>query len=367
MRYALLLILVVHGLIHFMGFAKAFDLAALEQLRSPIARPMGLLWLAAGVLLITSAVMLLAAPSGWWLPAGVGLTLSQLVIIAAWSDAKFGTIANLIVLVPVVIAGLGHAPWSYRAQYERDVAAGLGEAPQPATVVTEADIATLPPIVQKYLRFTGVVGQPQVQNYRVAFRGELRNGPSDAWMPVAVEQQSFVDPAERLFFIDGQMFGVPMTAYHRYIGPEATFEVKVAALVKVVDARGPEMNRAETVTLFNDMCLLAPATLIDPAIRWEEIDPLTVRATFTNAGNTIAAVLTFDERGALNNFSSDDRTRTTDGAAYTQARWSTPVVRWRTVDGYTLPDAEARWQLPGGEFTYARFEVVDVGYNVTGR
>lgn len=367
MKYLLIFIVAAHGLIHLMGFAKARNLASFEQLRVPISQPLGLLWLAAALLFLLSAILLLAIPNWWWAPALGAILLSQLVIVTAWNDATFGTLANLLVLVPTVIAGLGHAPWSYRAQYERDVAAGLGEAPQPATVVTEADIATLPPIVQKYLRFTGVVGQPQVQNYRVAFRGELRNGPSDAWMPVAVEQQSFVDPAERLFFIDGQMFGVPMTAYHRYIGPEATFEVKVAALVKVVDARGPEMNRAETVTLFNDMCLLAPATLIDPAIRWEEIDPLTVRATFTNAGNTIAAVLTFDERGALNNFSSDDRTRTTDGAAYTQARWSTPVVRWRTVDGYTLPDAEARWQLPGGEFTYGRFEVVDVGYNVTGR
>jgi hypothetical protein len=233
--------------------------------------------------------------------------------------------------------------------------------------VSEADLAHLPPIVQQYLRFAGVIGQPRVANYRLHFHGTLRNGPNDAWMPIEVDQQSVVAPAERLFFIDGQMFGVPMTAYHRYIGPEATFEVKVAALVKVVDARGPEMNRAETVTLFNDMCLLAPATLIDPAIRWEEIDPLTARATFTNAGNTIAAVLTFAESGALTNFYSDDRTRTTDGAAYTQARWSTPVTGWRTVDGHTLPDAEARWQLPGGEFTYGRFEVVDVKYNVAGR
>jgi hypothetical protein len=36
------------------------------------------------------------------------------------------------------------------------------------------------------------------------------------------------------------------------------------------------------------MCLLAPATLIDPAIVWEAVDDRTARASFANAGHTIA-------------------------------------------------------------------------------
>lgn len=367
MKYLLLVVVVVHGLIHLMGFAKAFGLASFEQLRVPISQPLGLLWLAAALLFLLSTVLLLIAPNWWWAPALGAVVVSQLVIITSWSDAKFGTLANLIILLPALIAALGHAPWGYRAQYTHDIAEGLAAPAAPVAPVTEADIARLPLIVQQYLHFTGAVGQPRVANYRLHFHGALRNGPDSAWMPMEADQQSFVAPAERLFLVDAQMFGVPMTAYHRYIGPNAIFEVNVAALVKVVDARGPEMNRSETVTLFNDMVLLAPATLIDPAITWEELDPLTVRATFTNASNTIAAVLTFAENGALTNFVSDDRSRTLDGKTYEQVRWSTPVSGWRTVNGRRLPEAEARWQLPTGEFTYGRFEVVDVAYNVVSR
>jgi len=367
MKYLLLVVVAVHGLIHLMGFAKAFGLAAFEQLRVPISQPLGLLWLAAALLFLLSAALLLAAPDWWWAPALGAVLISQLVILTSWSDAKFGTLANLIILVPALVAGLAHAPWGYRAQYARDVAAGLATTSAQTTPVTGADLTHLPPIVQQYLRFTGAVGQPRVANYRLRFHGALRNGPDSAWMPMVADQQSFVAPAERLFFVDARMFGVPMTAYHRYVGPNATFEVNVASLVKVVDARGPEMDRSETVTLFNDMVLLAPATLIDPAITWEELDPLTVRATFTNAGHTITAVLTFAENGALTNFISDDRSRTLDGKTYERVRWSTPVSGWRTVNGHRLPDAEARWHLPTGEFAYARFEVVDVAYNVVGR
>ena len=364
MKYLYLFVVVVHGLIHLMGFAKAFGLASLEELRTPISQPMGLLWLVAALLFLASAALLLAAPKWWWTPALVAVVLSQGVIITAWNDARFGTLANLIVVVPALVAALGHAPWSDRMQYEREAAAGLASASAPATVVREADLAHLPSAVQHYLRFAGVVGQPRVANYQLRFRGALRNGPDSAWMPMEAEQHSFVEPAERLFLVDARMFGLPTTAYHRYVGDRATFAVHVASLLKVVDARGPEMNRSETVTLFNDMCLLAPTTLLDERIGWEELGPQTVRASFTNAGNTISAVLTFDETGALTNFVSDDRSRTLDGKTYEHVRWSTPVTGWRSVDGHALPDAEAHWRLPTGEFAYGRFEVLDVAYNV---
>jgi hypothetical protein len=47
--------------------------------------------------------------------------------------------------------------------------------------------------------------------------------------------------------------------------------VKVASILMMVDAKGPEMDQAETVTLFNDLCVFAPGALIDPRIRWQVI------------------------------------------------------------------------------------------------
>lgn len=365
MKYLLVALLIIHGLIHLLGFVKAFDLAQPAQLQAPITRPLGILWLAAALLLVVSGGMCLLGARWWWLPAALGVILSQLLIISAWSDAKAGTVANVLLLLPIVVAALHGAPWNFRAQYAREVAAGFQQpVPQPK-LLTEADIAHLPPAVQRYLTFVGAVGKPQVWNYQVRFRGALRNGPNDRWMPVVVDQQSFVNPPARLFLVEASMFGVPFMAFHRYVGPQATFQVKVASLVTVVDAKGAEMNQSETVTLLNDMFLLAPATLIDPQLEWEEIDPLTVRATWTNAGNTVSAVVSFDSSGALVNFVSDDRYRTADGKQYEQLRWSTPVRAWREVDGRKLFSAgEAVWQLPTGEFAYGRFDFAEVQYNV---
>ena len=83
--------------------------------------------------------------------------------------------------------------------------------------------------------------------------------------------------------------------------------VKVAGIAPVANASGADMTKAETVTLLNDMCIMAPATLIDSRIQWESIDDQKAVATFTNAGHSVRAELEFNADGDLTNFWSDNR------------------------------------------------------------
>jgi hypothetical protein len=125
------------------------------------------------------------------------------------------------------------------------------------------------------------------------------------------------------------------------------------------------MDRSEAVTLFNDMCLLAPGTLVDPRVTWQTIDSRSVRARFTNGQQTIAAVLEFDDTGRLTNFVSDDRSRSSpDGKTFTSLRFSTPVRDYRAFGAVRLAShGDARWHLPGGEFTYGEFDLEEIAFN----
>ena len=70
-------------------------------------------------------------------------------------------------------------------------------------------------------------------------------------------------------------------------------------MLEAVDAAGPKMDQSETVTFFNDMCVLAPATLIDRSIHWQTVDEHSVDATFTHVTlvpSTFAAWSCPDER-----------------------------------------------------------------------
>lgn len=255
-------------------------------------------------------------------------------------------------------------PGSFRATFDHDAAAALAR-PINAAVVTEADVAHLPDPVQRYLRATGVVGQPRVATYRLRFTGRIRSGPDSAWMPFEAFQVSTANPPTRLFLMRARMYGLPVEAFHRYLDGHATMQVKLAGLVPIVNARGPVMDQSETVTLLNDMCLLAPGTLLDSRLTWEAVDAHTARARFANGDQAISATLLFDDEGRLVNFVSDDRSRSSpDGKTFTQLRFSTPVSQYRPFGPVRLGGyGEARWHLPDGEFTYGEFELQDVTYN----
>jgi hypothetical protein len=182
-------------------------------------------------------------------------------------------------------------------------------------------------------------------------------------MEASAEQHNFYDPPARFFFMEASRFGVPFDALHRYLGNAATMEVRVAGLVPVIDASGPEMTQGETVTLLNDMCVWAPGALVDAPIRWEQLDDQHARATFSNAGRTVSGTLSFDRAGDLVGFLSHDRYQS-DGKKHRLLPWSTPVGGHRQFGDYRLPgEGEARWQEPSGEWTYGRFLLQKITYN----
>jgi hypothetical protein len=355
----------VHGLIHVLGAAKAFGWAALPQLTQPISPVLGVLWLLSMAIFMAAAAALFFWPRGWWMIGAAAVVISMIAIGASWTDAKAGALVNGLVLAGVVFGFLSQGPFSLRAEYERDLETYLPGPASPAAV-NEDDLAHLPPLVQRYLRAAGVVGQPRVRNFRVHLRGRIRNGPAGRWMPFEAEQYNVVHPPARMFYLRASMFGIPVQGYHRYVGSSASMRVNAAALVPVATAAGAEMTQSETVTLFNDMCLMAPATLIDPAIEWTPIDANMVRARFTNAGYTIHADLSFNAAGELTDFASDDRYQaSTAGTGMRRFRWSTPITAHRRYGAVRLPaGGEGRWHEPEGVYAYIELAIDDVQYNV---
>jgi len=110
------------------------------------------------------------------------------------------------------------------------------------------------------------------------------------------------------------------------------------------------------------MCFLAPAALLDAPVTWEPLDPRRVRATYTNGGRSISAVLSFDEAGDLIGFVSDDRYQS-DGKSFRLFPWSTPLGRYRDFGVARLAsEGDARWQEPAGEWTYGHLELQRITY-----
>jgi len=362
MRYLFVALILIHGLIHFMGFSKAFGLADMKQLSISISKPIGLLWLLTALLFLISATLYLLKYGSWMYTCIIACLLSQVIIVLSWKDAKYGTIANGILLL---IALLSLTTRLFEQSYKKEAAELVKKNSLNAIpLLTSADIGHLPVPVQRYLIDYGVLNQPKLLNMQVMFEGQMREKGKD-FFSFRSEQYNFFENPARLFFMKAAMYGITVPGYHRYVDASATMDIRLFGKIPVIHQSGPDMDTTETVTLFNDMCLLAPASLIDSRISWEPIDSLTVRAVFINRGISISATLYFNKAGQLINFSSNDRMAIAD---HKRIPFSTPIHEYRPVRGFNLvSEADAVWDYPDGKFVYGKFRLTDIRYNINDR
>lgn len=359
LRIIFISLMFLHGLIHLLGFIKSINPEKISQLTQNISKPFGLLWLLATILFCISISLYVFKNDLWLLTGLLSIILSQILIFYSWNDAKFGSIPNLIILIVLI---LSWTTYNFESSFRKDVKENFEKQKNlKSEILTEADLTHLPIPVQKYLHYVGAVNKPKVKNFRIIFNGQMR-ARGQNFFDFVSEQYNFFDEPTRLFYMTGKLFGMEVPGYHRYINCKASMDIRLFGLISVIKKDGETMNKAETVTLFNDMCLLAPATLIDKKIKWETIDSTKVKAYFTNQDITISATLYFDNDGRLTNFSSFDRTDISDMEQY---EWTTPVYEYSNFGNRkVISKGDAIWHYPNENFVYGKFELKSIEYNI---
>ncbi len=280
-----------------------------------------------------------------------------------WSNLAAGAAA--IAILVVVIALLCYRAMWTRRLYRTEVLTSLARQAGHVSVLTEEDIRDLPEPVQRYIRCAGLIGKETVHNMRVVWRGRMRRDPRQGWLTIRAEQYNFYGDLARIFYIQGRMFGVPVVGRDRYSTGEGSMVMEAAGLIPVVNATGTEMASSGLVTLFNDMCLLAPATLVDKRIHWVPLDSLTAKGSIEDSGRIVSATLHFNQDGELTDFVTHDRYMES-GGRYRRLRWSTPVSQYKDFNGIRLASRGAGiWHLDEGEFRYAEFDLESIEYNTS--
>jgi len=358
-----IIITAIHGLIHTLGFVKAFNFTKVEQLVIPISRPLGALWLLSAILFLFSAFAFATSKSWWGFVVIPAILLSQILIILSWSDARFGTIPNIIILL-VAVVSIGS--FFIQNQFELEAKADLSNNNiQTSELLSENDIAHLPAPVQKYLRYTGAIGKSKPQNIYIEFEAEMYKKPGDKPMKAHSIQYNFYGNYSRYFLMKASQSGIPFSALHVYKNNQASFQVKVGELFKIVNIKDEELTKAETVTLLNDMCIFAPGSLVDKRLSWKEIDSISAKVTLTNGKYVVSAMLCFNELGELVNFVSDDRSALQDDGTQKQVRWTTPVSHYKEFEERRVPTVgKTIWNYPEGDFMYGAFNLKSIKYNV---
>jgi len=339
-RYIILALLLIHALIHLMGFVK----------KDQVSRGRRFFWLISSLLFFSALFV-----RHWWWPASLAILCSQWLIIQQWKEAKWGTIINIIILF---FAWASFGFYHFESRFRLDTRAlSSPDRSSTAPLLTENRIAHLPPPVQRYIRYSGAINKPIPTVLHISFEGRMRGKDRD-WFPFRSEQYNRLDTPARYFFMKARMFNMMVPGYHAYHDGKAAMDIRLFGWISVVNKTGPELDQGETVTWLNDLCLFAPGALANPMINWEEIDSLHARAIVHTGKIKVSAVLAFNNTGQLVNFFSNDRYETNDNKFYP---FSTPVKDNKAMKGYMINTyGEAIWYYPEGPFVYGQFHLKDL-------
>jgi hypothetical protein len=245
-------------------------------------------------------------------------------------------------------------------------AARLPAGPGEESPVPEDDLADLPELAQRYLRFMGVVGRPRTWSFRARVTGRFRLRPRLGWMPAEAWQYNSGIECARVFVMRLRLARViPMVGSDTYVRGRGRMLGKLLDRVVVADGSGEEFDLGELTTYLNDCVLLAPSMLLRPAVAWEAVDDHSFDVSMSDAGRTVRGRVFVDGRGAPYDFSTTDRYADLPGGL-TRAEWRTPVSDWRRVDGRHVPTRfEIAWQLPQGPLPYFSGALTHLAYNLT--
>lgn len=353
-----LLLLILHGLIHIMGFAKAFGLAELPELTLAVSRPQGLLWLLTAVIILITALLFFIQNSWWWLYGIIGIVVSQVLIISYWQDAKWGTIANMIILG---IAFIGWGNWKFQRAVRSDLQSFWPAIELAAKQITSTKLTNLPTPVQRWLRYVGVEGRFPFQNIHLWQTGRMRTKPDSKWMDFSAEQWFTVSSPAFLWYAQvGGSSIMQLSGKDKLLNGQGNMQIKLFSLVPVADAKGPEIDQGTLVRYLSEI-IWFPTAALEDYVEWEAVDDHRARARLTINELSVEGIFHFNQQGHVIAFEAD-RYFERDGESTLEV-WHIDIDEksYRLFQDILVPTkAAVSWKLEEGDFRWLELDILNL-------
>ena len=273
-------------------------------------------------------------------------------------------ILSVSLTVAGLLSGCGNLSGSLD-QTVRDMEKRQSLPSRPLRPIAREDLASLPPIVRRYLEFSGVVGKVPVQRVRVRQEGRMKTSLKAEWRGFRSEEYYTLTPRAFAWLGTFPLAG-PLTvqAIDRFIDGRGSLKVRLSPFFDIGNTRGPESDVSEFIRFFNEMTWF-PTAMLDPRIAWADLGNRRVKATLRDGSLEASAILSFAENGALLSWMTDDRFALVDDKMV-RARWTTTCdpKDLLNVAGYKIPRGGAAiYSLPGGDFRYIDIYVTEIEYD----
>jgi hypothetical protein len=357
LRHFLAFLALGHGIAHGVGFVVPWKLVTFPEqpYRTTIlgglldigaagVRVVGLVWLALAIAFVVTGMAVWTDASWWprllpWLAlASVALCLLEL------PDTRFGLAANFGVLaMALAVTASPGAPVRNDGMDLLWRQAGASTAP--AAVFDARTVAGLPVPVQRYLTHAIAPGTPLARAVRLRMHGEIKLGGT--WRAFTGEEV-IVGNRGMIWAASVPYCGVSIRGADRYVDGEGSMQWKLAGVVPVMTASGPDVSRSAAGRLLGELVWL-PSTLIDRP--WIALDGSHLRAHVEAGGESTQLQIATGPSGSVSAVSFLRWGDAGDGSGNRLLPFGVAVEEERTFSGYTIPSRiRAGWHFGTDRF-----------------
>lgn len=226
---------------------------------------------------------------------------------------------------------------------------GLGKA------LTEAAIADLPELMQRYLRYTGAMGTRIPARVRLIQRGEI-NISGKKWIPIVAKQEFDTRRSEFVWKAKARMVHV----VDQFVFNEGLLTIRLFNRIKVQEAKGPEIDQSEAQRYLTE-CIWFPWAFISERICWETLDAGSVRAHFEFGRSYASADFHIDKEGILHKITARRYALEKNGMVL--GDWEIHDLKYKEFHGLRIPyRSKVGWWKDGKLNDYYRFEITEIEY-----
>ncbi len=365
MKYIFVIIIIIHGLIHLLGFVKGFGFKEVKELTIPVSKSMGIVWLTATILFLAYGILYLLNSKYNWILGLVAVAASQILIITFWKDARFGTIPNIIILL-VSIASFGYYQFQKHVQQETINLLNQNKIIE-NRIVTENDIHYLPEPVKNWLKQCGVVGKPYIYLGKVTQKAAMKMKPEQQnWMNASAIQYTTINNPAFIWTVNVKMNSfISFQGRDKFENGKGEMLIKVNSLINVVNEQDKKLNEGSMQRYLGEMVWF-PSIALSPYITWEQIDDKTAKAIMTFNGTSGSGTFYFNSDGNFIKFSALRYMGNAPDAM--RHEWVLLVEEYKSFEEIKVPSKmTATWKLDSKDWTWLKLEILDIAYNENAR
>ncbi|MGE5397499.1 MAG: DUF6544 family protein [Chitinophagales bacterium] len=217
----------------------------------------------------------------------------------------------------------------------------------------EEDIAGLPLPVQQYFRYCGYIGMPKMSHIKIVYQDvDFSFGKNKPTKKIDYTQYNFVNKPNRVAYVDSRMYGIPFEGLDSYIDGAGSMKGIIAKQFTLFHQTGRVMDKSSLVTFLSES-LLVPNAALQDYIVWEAVDDLHAKATINYYGVSASGIFTFNEKGEMLSFTTDDREAVSTDGTSEKVKWSVVCKEFREINGIKKPTVfQAIWNYKDGDLVY---------------